>query len=232
MLKPATLPGSHEDVFIARYRRLTAAALRLVEGQRAAAEDLVQDAFIQFTLKRPDLNAIKSLDDYLYVMLRNLHISQARRASQSLTTQLVISDYDTAQMGLRLLDPQRRLQARDDLRRVCEYVTKRKETSKAGSVLILRFFHNYTPAEIATVLRTTRTAVEVWLLNARREARLFLEDPLALKVISKQKAIAKKVVQFSSRISSQKHAEITNELREMIFSSRQGQCLTRDQLRE
>ncbi|HEY2976261.1 MAG TPA: sigma-70 family RNA polymerase sigma factor [Pyrinomonadaceae bacterium] len=232
MLKPAILPDSHEDIFIARYRRLTASALRLVEGQRAQAEDLVQDAFIQFTLKRPDLNTIESLDDYLYVMLRNLHISQARRASQSQTTQLVISDYDTAQMGLRLLDPQRRLQARDDLRRVCEYVTQRKETSKAGSVLILRFFHNYFPAEIATVLRTTRTAVEVWLLNARREARLFLEDPLALKVISKQKAIAKKVVQLSSRISSHKHAEITNELQEMIFSSRQGQCLSGDQLGE
>src|SRR6266545_588867 len=232
MLKPATLPGSHEDVFIARYRRLTAAALRLVEGQRAAAEDLVQDAFIQFTLKQPDLNSIKSLDDYLYVMLRNLHISQARRASQSQTTQLVISDYDTAQMGLRLLDPQRRLQARDDLRRVCEYVTQRKETSKAGSVLILRFFHNYFPAEIATILRTTRTAVEVWLLNARRESRLFLEDPSALKVISRQRAIAKKVVQLPSRLRQQKYSDISAELLEMIFSSRQGQCLSTEQLRD
>lgn len=230
MLKPAVLSESHEELFIARYPRLLASAVRLTEGQLAAAEDLVQDVFIQFTLKRPDLSSIQSLDDYLYVMLRNLHISQARRLSQSQTTQLVISDYDTAQMGLRLLDPQRRLQARDDLRRVCEYVTQRKESSKAGSVLILRFFHNYFPAEIASVLRTTRTAVEVWLLNARRESRLFLEDPSALKVINKQKI--SKVVQLWSRVSSHKTSDIGEELREMIFSSRQGECLTKDQLRE
>src|SRR6266545_6476147 len=208
MLKPATLPGSHEDLFIARYRRLTAAALRLVEGQRAAAEDLVQDAFIQFTLKQPDLNSIKSLDDYLYVMLRNLHISQARRASQSQTTQLVISDYDTAQMGLRLIDPQRRLQARDDLRRVCEYASQRKETSKAASVLILRFFHLYFPSEIASVLRTTKYAVATWLLTARRESRLYLEDPTALKVIGGGKANGQKVVQIFQNSSGTNSTDI------------------------
>src|SRR6267142_4220243 len=143
MLKPASFPVTHDDLFIARYQRLVGWALRLTEGQRHAAEDLVHDAFIQFTLKRPSLAAIESLDDYLYVMLRNLHISQARRASQTPTIILVISDYDTARMGLRLVDPQRQLQARDDLRRVSEYVTQRKETSKAASVLILRFFHSY-----------------------------------------------------------------------------------------
>src|SRR6266508_1457191 len=117
MLKIAPKPGdqasSNDDLFMARYERLVHWALRLTEGQRSAAEDLVHDAFIQFTLKQPNLAAIESLDDYLYVMLRNLHISQARRASQTPTIQLAISDYDTAEIGLRLIDPQRQLQARD-----------------------------------------------------------------------------------------------------------------------
>jgi DNA-directed RNA polymerase specialized sigma24 family protein len=68
-----------------------------LKGQQAVAEDLVHDAFIQFTLKRPNLSAIGSLDDYLFVMLRNLHISQARRAAQSPTIKLAISDLKRAE---------------------------------------------------------------------------------------------------------------------------------------
>jgi DNA-directed RNA polymerase specialized sigma24 family protein len=100
MLTVAPKPGdpstNHDGLFMARYERLVHAALRLTDGQQHAAEDLVHDAFIQFTLKRPNLAAIESLDDYLFVVLRNLHISQARRASQTPTIKLAISDYDTA----------------------------------------------------------------------------------------------------------------------------------------
>ncbi len=230
--KPGDLAAGHDDLFIARYERLVRWALRLTEGQRETAEDLVQDAFIQFTLKQPNLAAIKSLDDYLYIMLRNLHISQARRASQTPTTRLAISDYDTAQIGLRLVDPQRRLQARDDLRRVCEYAAQRKETSKAASVLILRFFHSYFPAEIAQILRTTRQAVEIWLLNARRESRLYLEDPSALTVIGGRKANSQRSVQLSQHAGAIDSPDIVRELCQIIFASRQGDCLTLEQLRE
>jgi RNA polymerase sigma factor (sigma-70 family) len=235
MLKVAPKPGdpatSHDDLFMARYERLVRAALRLTEGEQAAAEDLVHDAFIQFTLKRPNLAAIASLDGYLFVMLRNLHISQARRASQTPTIKLAISDYDTAEIGLRLIDPQRRFQARDDLRRVCEYAVRRKETSKAASVLILRFFHLYFPGEIAKVLVTTRQAVEIWLLNARRESRLYLEDPTALKLIGKKEA-ANKVVRLHQHRPVRNSPDIFRELCENIFASRQGDCLTRDQLHD
>ncbi|HLA09089.1 MAG TPA: RNA polymerase sigma factor [Pyrinomonadaceae bacterium] len=229
--QPGESPATHEDLFIVRYQRLLGWALRLTEGKRASAEDLVHDVFIQFTLKQPNLATIESLDDYLFVMLRNLHISQARRAAQSPTIHLAISDYDTVRMGLRLVDPQRRLQARDDLRRVCEYVAERKETSKAASVLILRFFHSYFPVEIARILRTTRQAVEIWLLNARRESRVYLENPAALKVISR-KAVARKVAQLSERAGVTRSGDISRELCESIFASRHGRCLTREQLEQ
>lgn len=233
MLKSVVpISGSHDDLFIVRYQRLVGWALRLTDGQLHAAEDLVHDAFIQFTLKRPELASIESLDDYLFVMLRNLHISKARRASQALTITVAISDYDTARMGLRLIDAQRQLQARDDLQRVCAYVAQRKETSKSASVLILRFFHSYFPTEIAAILRTTRQAVEIWLLNARRESRLHLEDPGALKLITARKGNAGKVVPLPQRSTWSGSSDITHELCQMIFASRQGDCCTMDQLRE
>ena len=109
------------------------------------------------------------------------------------------------------------------MRRVCEYVAERKETSKAGSVLILRFFHNYFPAEIASSLRTSRQAVEIWLLNARRESRLFLEDPDALKLIDRRKPGLRRAAPRSRRAGSEQSSDITCELRD---------CATRDEWRD
>src|ERR1044072_7129552 len=70
---------SHEEVFLARYGPLRAWALRLTGGDEGRAEDLVHDAFVQFTLARPDLARVQNLEGYLYQMLRNLNISQMRR---------------------------------------------------------------------------------------------------------------------------------------------------------
>ncbi len=71
----------YEDLFIARYEQLLLWAGDMTEGDWDRAEDLVQDAFIQFTLSRPSLGQIENLDGYLRVCLRNLFISQIRRSS-------------------------------------------------------------------------------------------------------------------------------------------------------
>jgi DNA-directed RNA polymerase specialized sigma24 family protein len=63
----------HEALFIERYQRLLGLALQLTEGDRERAEDIVHDAFIQFSFSRPDINQIENLEGYLYGMLRKLH---------------------------------------------------------------------------------------------------------------------------------------------------------------
>jgi len=83
MLQPSKIaPGfdQHEELFLERYGRLRACALQLTENDREQAEDLVHDTYVQFTLARPDLNAIGNLNGYLYTMMRNLHVSQLRRS--------------------------------------------------------------------------------------------------------------------------------------------------------
>jgi DNA-directed RNA polymerase specialized sigma24 family protein len=57
----------HAESFIQRYERLHGWALQLTERDHERAEDLLHDAFIQFTLSRPDLASIDDLDSYLYV---------------------------------------------------------------------------------------------------------------------------------------------------------------------
>jgi RNA polymerase sigma factor (sigma-70 family) len=230
MLQPAKIaPDSkrrHEEVFLARYTRLRAWALQLTENDRERAEDLVHDAYIQFTFTLPDLNAISNLDGYLYTMLRNLHLSQVRRSQRQPLRTLSIVDYDSAEIGLRAADPREQIRLQDELREVCRYASIRKETSKAGSVLILRFLHGYYPREIALVMRSTRQAVEERLRVARSEARQYLENPSSLRFLRETPQIP----QLARAGFAQTADALLNELRQTIFDSRQGDCLTTGQL--
>jgi RNA polymerase sigma factor (sigma-70 family) len=233
MLEPSELrrgEARHEDVFLARYRHLRAWALRLSGGDVARAEDLLHDAFVQFTFARPDLARVGNLDGYLYRMLRNLQISQTRRARRRHEDAPAVVEYDSAEFALRAAtDPRAVVRVQDDLRQVCHYACLRKESSKAGSVLILRFMHGYYPGEIARLLRSSREAVEERLRAARVEARQFLEDPSRLRFIGRDAA---RNVRPPATGFVQTHEELLANLRRRVFDSRRGACLTEHALAE
>jgi RNA polymerase sigma factor (sigma-70 family) len=220
--KSATDSEGHEDVFLGRYKKLRSWAIQLTEGDREQAEDLVHSAYVQFNLSRPDLNAIVNLDGYLYRMLRNLHLSQVRRLLRHQHRALSIIDYDSAEIGLRAADPRLHVRLQDELRQVCQYACFRKETSKAGSVLILRFLHGYYPREIALVMRGTREAVEERLRVARNEASEYLKSPNNLHFMRGPSAEQSQGAQMGFARTTD---ELLNELRKAIFDSRQGNCL-------
>src|SRR5262249_32856068 len=157
----------HEEIFVQRYERMLKWSLYLTNRDQAQAEDLLHDAFVQFTLGRPDLQAIQNLDAYLYGILRMLRLSQLRRSARARFQQLSILEGDSAETVLRLYDPRELIRVHDDLRAICRYACLRKESSKAGSVLILRFFHGYYPNEITRILRSSRKVVDMRLAAAR-----------------------------------------------------------------
>ncbi len=132
---------SHEELLVRLYGKLMTWALRLTANDQNAAEDLVHDVFVQFELSC-DARAIHNVEGYLFIMLKNLHLARMRHASQFPTEDLSIVDYESAEIGLlNYADVRQRIQVQEELWRVCQYAALRKETSKAGSVLILRFFH-------------------------------------------------------------------------------------------
>jgi RNA polymerase sigma factor (sigma-70 family) len=222
MLNPWKIAHSHEDIFIERYDRLMGWTLRLTQNQEKA-EDLLHDAFIHFTLARPDLNSIQNLEGYLYAIVRNLHLSQVRRDARHSVTQLSLIDFDSAEMGLRSIDPRAQSQVRDELRNICHYACIRKVTSKAGSVLILRFFHGYFPSEIASLLRSPRRAVDDWMRIARREVRLYIENPGRLGIARSSLTSA-----LSQIFSGESSVEFLASLRRAIFAAKHNDCPTPD----
>src|ERR1051325_11109201 len=230
MLEPSEIPRagesravSHEEVFLARYGPLRAWALRLTGGDAARAEDLVHDAFVQFSFARPDLARVQNLEGYLYQMLRNLNISQRRRANRRRGDEPGVFEYDSAEFVLRAADPRDLIRVQDDLRQVCHYACVRKESSKAGSVLILRFMHGYYPAEIARFTGTTREAVEERLRAARNEARQYLKDPESLRFINRERG---RGASAASTGYVQPPEELLRDLRQRVFDSRRGECVS------
>jgi RNA polymerase sigma factor (sigma-70 family) len=225
MLKLWRVTESHEDIFLQRYDWLVGWASRLTGNDPEKAEDLVHDAYIQFTLARPVLDRIHNLEAYLYALLRNLYLSDLRRNTRSPIRPAYTINYDSAEIGLRAVDPRVQLNLRDELRYICHYACARKETSKAGSVLILRFFHGYYPSEVAQVMNAPRRAVDDWLRIARREFATYQSEPWRLKPLPEKSAPG------SRQEAAESLPGFLAELRRMIYSSRQGDCMSRDQLK-
>lgn len=219
MLKLHVAPPRHEDVFLQYYERLIGWSLFLTGNDYQKAEDLVHDAFVQFILRGPDLYAIQNIEGYLHSMLKNAHLSRVRRASQNPNIHLSLVEYDSAETCLSQVDVQRWVEVKDSLRSICVYACARKETSKAGSVLLLRFFHGYYPGEIARVLRTSRRCVDELLRFARREAKLNLINPDNVKEFKGNLAAP------SSHLRRETTAHLLKDLRDVIFRSRNGRCL-------
>ena len=225
-LLKATTNQNHADLFLERYEQLMNWAMLLTDGNRQQAEDLVHDAFIQFFLGGADLSSVENLDGYLRVLLRNVHVSQVRRAARRPFRALSAVEYDSAEIGLRTVDPRTLMKVQDELRAICLYACERKESSKAGSVLILRFFHGYYTSEIARVLKISYQAVKDRLRLARSETKLYLENPERLEFIRRDPR-PENPVSIGLGLSLE---DFLFQLRAAIFKSRTGACLLIERL--
>ncbi|HEX6649443.1 MAG TPA: hypothetical protein VF075_07880, partial [Pyrinomonadaceae bacterium] len=182
----------------------------------------------QFMLGRTRLEEIENIDGYLRRMLRYMHVAKLNRSAQHLQeTALSVADYDTCRLSWSAIEPPRRMQASEELYQICSYACSRKESSKAGSVLILRFFFDYLPSEIARVLNGSRHSVDELQRFARREAKLFMDKPRRLRFVDLKKGSERQRIKYLSS-----DEDVMSGLRQMIFDSCQGECLSRQVLEE
>src|SRR6266567_7267802 len=108
-------PDDHEAVFLSRYDQIRSWARQLSKCNKAEAEDLVQDAFIDFIHSRPDLSSVRNLDAFLYTIVRNIHRSQLQTHLRRRNLLLTAIDYDSAELGLQAAAPARLLEVREQL---------------------------------------------------------------------------------------------------------------------
>src|SRR6185503_7485021 len=94
-------------------------------------------------------------------------------------------------------------------------------------VFILRFFHEYFPTEIAAVLNSSRHCVDEWQRLARREAKLFIDEPRRLRFVNPKSASDRQQIRYLKS-----DCDVMLELRQMIFNSCHGSCLSQSALAE
>ena len=204
---------SHEELFIERYDLLRDVAMNLTGFNHQLTRDLLADTFIAFAKAQPDLNKIHDLSSYLGGTLFNLKFVWHRDSIKRKSRQLKIQEYAFDIASSRAVDSRELIRIQDALRQIFQLACSRKETTKLASVLILRFFYGYYPAEIARVLRVTRASIDSWLRHARDEMKCVVAEMLN-RLEYAPCALALSVQEF------------LGELREMILRSRTGECLS------
>jgi RNA polymerase sigma factor (sigma-70 family) len=216
--KPNDRP-TFEDMFPEHYSQLLEWALQLTRGDRFEAEDLVQELYIRFARLGTAPEHVESVENYLFSVLRNLHYSRARSARANALDELSIVDYDSAEWGLRATDRSGLLFIRADLHKICDYLCERKDSSRSASIFILRYFLGYFPNEVAKVVLSSRGTVDQAVLIVRREARLDLKRPGALRSMA-----AAREARDSTSAGHDDPYSLFLSLREKVFKSCPGEC--------
>src|SRR5262249_34264932 len=98
------------------------------------------------------------------------------------------------------------------------------ESSKAASVLILRFFLGFYPDEIALIIRAPIGTVAVWLRYARTEATVAAVAPGRLHVLSSSDVPAIAPLGVESTTD-----DCLRAFREAMAASRRGTCRPRSE---
>ena len=145
-----------ENIFEQYYPFVYRTAYTLT-GSAADAEDITQTIFMRLLAAEfpPDLQ--KKPEPYLYRAAFNLSLNTIRqRKRHVLTDNIELVDERTVATGLNADELDRRLH---------EAIAELNPA--ASQILILRYVHNYSLADIARLMGTTRSTVAVSLFRSR-----------------------------------------------------------------
>ena len=157
------------DEFEALFREYSAMVYRTaygITGSREDAQDVVQTVFLRLLRRDPSRDTQRNPKAYLYRAAVNLSLDtlKARRRRP------FVSDIDTTQVAAPPV-----ASSDEDHSRLYEAVASLAEESR--EIVILRYIHEYSDAEIATMLGRSRVAIAVSLFRSRARLKRLLEKP-------------------------------------------------------
>lgn len=165
---PTQWHGQLEAVVRERGAALTAYA-RLLTGDRASAEDLVQEALVRTFSRRRDLHDVPSAEAYVRQAIRTSFLDRARRTTGWRARRHLLADATEAP------GPERSVVARLDVQAALTTLTPRER-----ACIVLRHFDDLTVPEIARELSLSDGAVKRYLSDAVRKMRIQLGPHTAM----------------------------------------------------
>lgn len=140
--------------------RMHGLAARLVSGNAAQAEDIVQEALIKLWQQAPKWQSGGSVSAYASRLVYTLAMDHHRRSRPTTSLDdgtLDIPEPETVTNGIA------HQQARHLLLGAMAHLPERQQQA-----VTLAYFHEYRTAEVATALGTTEKAAESLLVRARK----------------------------------------------------------------
>jgi len=227
VLKPVRSPFSSDSIerMLSRYyQQLVEWSRILARGDLTAAEESVQDLCLHLTVAQPDLSRVNNLENYLFMCLRNMYVSNLTRVSRERLRVIQVEDYDAVGMVPSHSESDT-VDVQNELLRVSGYVISRKYSSKGASHFILQFFLGYRRSDIALLARVPIAAIYNGLKDTRIELREHLSADEKIRLISRGAAQERK--QLRAGMSSDLFLK---ELHSTILDAAPASCVAEKEL--
>ncbi len=172
-----------ERVLCRYYDRLVEWGQVLTRGDQAVSEEIVQDLCLHLTIAQPDLSAVRDLDAYLFICLRNMYTSSLAKVSRERLRVIQVEDYDSVDSAVSTMSPDD-VDVQNELLRICAYAIWRKYSSKSASHFILHFLLGYRRSDVARLARLPVAAIYNKVKEFRSELREHLSSAGRVRILS------------------------------------------------
>jgi len=210
-----------DSMFAAKYPWLLRWAMHFVQNDRAAAEDLVQDTFLRILSLHNEVSNLDDIKPLLYTHLRFAFLTERRRELSQTFLGFGAVDFDTFAITLCTSESTsfNLIESQNELRKILAFLLWRRRSAKFASLFLLRFFHGFSPEEIASICLVSRHSVDLSLGYAREELKTYLVNPSKLHVL--RRGSAPEYMPLKVAVPS---CDFANDLLRSVFSSACGTC--------
>lgn len=155
------------EIYRAFYGKVFTFVLSLVRS-KANAQDITQNIFMKLWKNRKNLEHIKSMDDYLFILSKNACMEYFRKASRK--KEISTDVFDEFLLSRIVSSPEKRIDALSDieeLRHVIESLP-----SKRRDIFIMSRFDGLSNDEIASILGVSKKTVENQISLATKKIKI------------------------------------------------------------
>lgn len=155
------------EIYRAFYGKVFTFVLSLVKS-KANAQDITQNIFMKLWKNRKNLEHIKSMDDYLFILSKNACMDYFRKASRK--KEISTDVFDEFLLSRIVSSPEKRIDALSDIEELRHVIDSLP--SKRRDIFIMSRFDGLSNDDIASILGVSKKTVENQISLATKKIKI------------------------------------------------------------
>lgn len=155
------------EIYRAFYGKVFTFVLSLVRS-KANAQDITQNIFMKLWKNRKNLEHIKSMDDYLFILSKNACMDYFRKASRK--KEISTDVFDEFLLSRIVSSPEKRIDALSDIEELRHIIDSLPP--KRRDIFIMSRFDGLSNDEIASILGVSKKTVENQISLATKKIKI------------------------------------------------------------